>query len=92
MTAEFLTGFFFEAIKTAILLAAPMLLAGLLVGLLVSIFQAATSIAKITNQTVSIVPENRPSFTRQSSDSHPGGPLRFARLPPRELLFFKSFI
>ena len=35
MTADFLTGFFFEAIKTAIMLAAPMLLAGLLVGLLV---------------------------------------------------------
>ena len=48
MTPEFLTGFFFEAIKTAILLAAPMLLAGLLVGLLVSIFQAATSINEMT--------------------------------------------
>ena len=48
MTAEFLTGFFLEAIKTAILLAAPMLLAGLLVGLLVSIFQAATSINEMT--------------------------------------------
>lgn len=48
MTAEFLTGFFFEAIKTAILLAAPMLLAGLLVGLMVSIFQAATSINEMT--------------------------------------------
>jgi len=48
MTPEFLTGFFFEAIKTAILLAAPMLLAGLLVGLLVSIFQSATSINEMT--------------------------------------------
>jgi flagellar biosynthetic protein FliQ len=48
VTAEFLTGFFFEAIKTAILLAAPMLLAGLLVGLLVSIFQSATSINEMT--------------------------------------------
>ena len=48
MTAEFLTGFFFEAIKTAILLAAPMLVAGLLVGLLVSIFQSATSINEMT--------------------------------------------
>ena len=35
MTPEFITGFFFEAIKTAISLAAPMLLAGLGVGLLV---------------------------------------------------------
>ncbi len=48
MTPEFITGFFFEAIKTAILLAAPMLLAGLTVGLLVSIFQAATSINELT--------------------------------------------
>jgi flagellar biosynthetic protein FliQ len=48
MTPEFVTGFFFEAIKTAMLLAAPMLLAGLSVGLLVSIFQAATSISEMT--------------------------------------------
>jgi flagellar biosynthetic protein FliQ len=48
VTPEFLTGFFFEAIKTAILLAAPMLLAALLVGLLVSIFQSATSINEMT--------------------------------------------
>jgi flagellar biosynthetic protein FliQ len=48
MTPEFVTGFFFEAIKTAISLAAPMLLAGLAVGLLVSIFQAATSINEMT--------------------------------------------
>jgi len=48
MTPEFVTGFFFEAIKTSILLAAPMLLAGLIVGLLVSIFQSATSINEMT--------------------------------------------
>ncbi len=48
MTPEFLTGFFFEAIKIAILLAAPMLLAGLIVGLLVSIFQSVTSINELT--------------------------------------------
>ena len=48
MSPEFITGFFFEAIKTAISLAAPMLLAGLAVGLLVSIFQAATSINEMT--------------------------------------------
>ena len=48
MTPEFITGFFFEAIKTAISLSAPMLLAGLAVGLLVSIFQAATSINEMT--------------------------------------------
>ena len=48
MTPEFVAGFFFEAIKLAISLAAPMLLAGLAVGLLVSIFQAATSINEMT--------------------------------------------
>jgi flagellar biosynthesis protein FliQ len=48
MTPEFITGFFFEAVKTAISLSAPMLLAGLLVGLLVSIFQAVTSINEMT--------------------------------------------
>ena len=48
MTPEFITGFFFEAIKTAIMVAAPILLAGLGVGLLVSIFQAATSINEMT--------------------------------------------
>jgi flagellar biosynthetic protein FliR len=48
MTPEFLTGFFFEAIKTAISLAAPMLLAGLLVGVVVSIFQSVTSINEMT--------------------------------------------
>ena len=48
MTPEFITGFFFDAIKTAISLSAPMLLAGLVVGLLVSIFQAATSINEMT--------------------------------------------
>jgi len=48
MTPEFITGFFFEALKTTMLMAAPMLLAGLSVGLLVSIFQAATSISEMT--------------------------------------------
>lgn len=48
MTPEFVAGFFFEAIKTAVMLSAPMLLAGLVIGLLVSIFQAATSINEMT--------------------------------------------
>ena len=48
MTPEFVTGFFFEAIKLAISLASPMLLSGLVVGLVVSIFQAATSINEMT--------------------------------------------
>ncbi|MBL7202883.1 MAG: flagellar biosynthesis protein FliQ [Desulfobacteraceae bacterium] len=48
MTSEFITSFFVEAIQTAILLAMPMLLAGLIVGLLVSMFQAATQINEMT--------------------------------------------
>jgi flagellar biosynthetic protein FliQ len=48
MTPEFVTGFLSEGIKTAILLAAPMLFAGLIVGLIVSIFQAATQINEMT--------------------------------------------
>ena len=48
MTPDFVTGFFMEGLKTAIFLAAPMLLAGLIVGLLVSMFQAATQINEMT--------------------------------------------
>jgi flagellar biosynthetic protein FliQ len=48
MTPEFITGYFLEAIKTAIMLAAPMLMVGLVVGILVSIFQAATQINEMT--------------------------------------------
>ena len=48
MTPEFVTGFLSEGIKTAILLAAPMLFAGLIVGLIVSIFQATTQINEMT--------------------------------------------
>ena len=48
MTPEFVTEFLSEGIKTAILLAAPMLFAGLVVGLIVSIFQAATQINEMT--------------------------------------------
>ena len=48
MTSEFITSFFMEAIQTAMMLAGPMLLVGLVVGILVSIFQAATSINEMT--------------------------------------------
>ncbi|MDC7228587.1 MAG: flagellar biosynthesis protein FliQ [Spirochaetales bacterium] len=52
------TGFIVEMIRSAVFLvlqlAAPMLLAGLLVGLLVSIFQATTSIQE---QTLTFVPK-----------------------------------
>ncbi|HEJ84237.1 MAG: flagellar biosynthesis protein FliQ [Deltaproteobacteria bacterium] len=48
MSPDFVTGFFIEALKIAMLLAAPMLGAGLIVGLLVSMFQAATQINEMT--------------------------------------------
>ena len=48
MSTEFIIGFFAQALRLAILLAAPMLLTGLVVGLLVSIFQAATQINEMT--------------------------------------------
>jgi len=48
MSPEFITGFIFEALKVAILLAAPVLLSGLVAGLAVSIFQAATQINEMT--------------------------------------------
>jgi len=48
MSADFITGFFVEALKTAILLAAPCLLFGLVAGVLVAIFQAATQINEMT--------------------------------------------
>ena len=48
MTPEFVTGLGVEAIKMIGLLAGPLLLAGLIVGLTVSIFQAVTSIQEMT--------------------------------------------
>jgi flagellar biosynthetic protein FliQ len=48
MTPEFVAGFFMEGLKTAMLLAAPCLIFGLVAGVLVSIFQAATQINEMT--------------------------------------------
>jgi flagellar biosynthesis protein FliQ len=48
MTLEFISGFFFEAIKVTAMLSMPVLLFGLVAGVLVSIFQAATSINEMT--------------------------------------------
>ncbi len=48
MTPDFITGFFMEALKISIFLAAPMLISGLVVGLIVSMFQAATQINEMT--------------------------------------------
>ena len=48
MTPEFVVAFAQEAIKVTILVAMPMLGLGLLVGLVVSIFQAVTQIQEMT--------------------------------------------
>jgi flagellar biosynthetic protein FliQ len=48
MTTEFVAGFIFGALKMTILLGGPILLCGLVAGLLVSIFQTATSINEMT--------------------------------------------
>lgn len=48
MTEEFIISFAVESIKTTLLLSAPMLLFGLVTGLVVSVFQAVTSIQEMT--------------------------------------------
>jgi len=48
MTQQFIIDFSLEAIKTTLLLSAPMLGFGLVTGLVVSIFQAVTSIQELT--------------------------------------------
>ena len=48
MTPDFVVSFSQEAIKTTILVAAPMLGLGLAIGLVISIFQAVTQIQEMT--------------------------------------------
>ena len=48
MTVEFIIGFFTESIRIAILMSSPMMIAGLIAGVLVSMFQAATQINEMT--------------------------------------------
>ena len=48
MTPEFITGYFFEALKITFILSGPVLLFGLVAGVVVAIFQAATSINEMT--------------------------------------------
>ena len=48
MNAEFVTSFIATAIKMALMLSAPMLLTGLVIGIIVSLFQTATSINEMT--------------------------------------------
>jgi flagellar biosynthetic protein FliQ len=54
MTPEFVVDMGRQAVETVLMLSAPMLLAGLGVGLLVSIFQAAT---QINEQTMTFIPK-----------------------------------
>jgi len=48
MTPEFIVGFGKEAVWITLLVASPMLFVGLLVGLIISIFQAVTQVHEMT--------------------------------------------
>ena len=48
MTPDTITGLMAETIKITLLVAAPMLLVGLVVGVLISLFQAVTQIQEMT--------------------------------------------
>ncbi|MBI5814304.1 MAG: flagellar biosynthesis protein FliQ [Nitrospinae bacterium] len=48
MTPDFIVSFSAEALKMALLIAAPMLGFGLVIGVLISMFQAVTSIQEMT--------------------------------------------
>lgn len=48
MTPESVINIVQQAVQVAVLVSAPMLLSGLVIGLLVSVFQAATSINEMT--------------------------------------------
>ncbi|MGK5092095.1 flagellar biosynthesis protein FliQ [Deltaproteobacteria bacterium TL4] len=54
MSQAFVISFGMEAIRMAILLSAPMLIGALVIGLLISIFQAVT---QIQEQTLAIIPK-----------------------------------
>lgn len=54
MTPEYVLDIGRQAIETILMISAPMLLSGLIVGLLVSIFQAAT---QINEQTMTFIPK-----------------------------------
>ena len=54
MTPEFVMSMGYEAMKLALLLAAPMLLVALVIGLVVGLFQAAT---QINEATLSFIPK-----------------------------------
>lgn len=48
MSTDLIMGIAFETIKVTLLVSAPMLLIGLIVGLVISIFQAVTQIQEMT--------------------------------------------
>jgi len=54
LTPEFVVDLGQNAVRTVLMIAAPMLLSGLVVGLMVSIFQAAT---QINEQTMTFIPK-----------------------------------
>lgn len=54
MSQEMVVGLMTEAIKVLLMISAPMLIAGLVVGVLISIFQTATS---IQDQTLTFIPK-----------------------------------
>jgi flagellar biosynthetic protein FliQ len=54
MSIEFVVDICRKAIQTTLMIAGPMLLAGMLVGLIVSIFQATT---QINEQTLTFIPK-----------------------------------
>ncbi|HCV44150.1 MAG TPA: flagellar biosynthetic protein FliQ [Bacteroidetes bacterium] len=54
MSEDFIVHMFREAFYTALLISAPVLLASLVVGLVISVFQAATSVQEFT---LSFVPK-----------------------------------
>ena len=54
MSPEFVIDIARKAIQTTLMISAPMLLSGLIIGLLVSIFQAAT---QINEQTMTFIPK-----------------------------------
>lgn len=54
MSPEFVIDLGRNAVKTVLLISSPMLLSGLIIGLMVSIFQAAT---QINEQTMTFIPK-----------------------------------
>ena len=54
MTHEYVVGIARQAIETTLICAAPMLIAALVIGLVISIFQAAT---QINEQTMTFIPK-----------------------------------